>query len=104
MKKITLLLIGLMLSSFFFMSTQVSIAQEDEEEVWDFSGVMNQTSDDYRGIIHAPADPDAGNYTKPTVYMNILGLDTNEDVEMDTYYGFWGVATFDLDHYNYTVA
>ena len=35
--------------------------------------------------------------------MNILGFDTNEDVEMDTYYGFWVVGTFDLDHYNLSV-
>ncbi len=101
MKKITLLLIGLMLSSFFFMSSEISIAVEDEE-VWDFTGVMRQTSDDYRRIIYVPENATVGNYTKPTVYMNILGFDTNEDIEMDKYYGFWGVATFDLSHYNLT--
>ncbi|MHA1199687.1 MAG: hypothetical protein ACTSQF_10205 [Candidatus Heimdallarchaeaceae archaeon] len=102
-KTTTLLLIGLMLSSFFFMSSKLSIAQDDEEEVWDFTGVVRQTSDDYRGVIHLPTDPEVGNYTKPTVYMNVLGYDTNKDVLMDTYYGFWGVGTFDLDHYNLSV-
>ncbi len=103
MKKTTLLLIGLMLSSFFFMSSRVALTQGAEEEVWDFTGVMNQSSDDYRGIIINPEDPEVDNYKKPTVYMQILGFDTNKDVEMDTYYGFWGVSIFDLSHYNYTV-
>ncbi len=100
MKKLTLLLIGLMVSSFFFMSSTVSTAQD--EETWDFSGVMRQTSDDYRDIVHTPTDPIVGNYTKPTVYMNVLGLDTDNDIEMDTYYGFWGVGSFDLTDYNFT--
>lgn len=103
MKKITtLLIIGLMISSFFLMSRNLSIAQE--EELWDFTGIMRQTSDDYRGIILSPTDPIVGNYTKPTVYFHILGLDTNDDVEMDRYYGFWGVVSYDVSHYNYTSA
>ena len=103
MKKITLLLIGLMLSSFFFISNNNTVAQETAEEVWDFSGVLRQSSDNYRGIIITPTDPVVGNYTKPTVYFNILGFDTNDDIEMDTYYGFWGVSFFDLSQFNYTV-
>lgn len=101
MKKLTLLLIGLMVSSFFFMSSTVSTATA-QEETWDFSGVMRQTSDDYRDIVLTPTDPIVGNYTKPTVYMNVLGLDTDNDVEMDTYFGFWGVGSFDLSHYNFS--
>lgn len=106
MKKTTLFIIVMMITSIYMMSSYNVLAQEDEEEQWDFTGVMRIGSDQTRIVYFNPTDhgfnATEGNYTSPLLYMEVLGVDTNNDIEMDLYFGFWGVNLFDTSHLNYT--
>ncbi len=90
-------------SSYLLMSS----AQE-EEDVWDFEGIMRVQSDEDRLLIFNPTDEgyneSIGGYERPPLYFSLIGLDTDDDEVMDIYYGFYGISFFDVSHYNYTNA
>ena len=97
------LIVAIFITSSFYHST---LAQEEEEEVWDFEGVMRIGSDERRILLFDPQDDgglneSVGEYIRPKIYFNILGLDSDEDEKMDVYFGFYGVNTYDLDHLGY---
>ncbi|OLS29625.1 MAG: hypothetical protein HeimAB125_21820 [Candidatus Heimdallarchaeota archaeon AB_125] len=109
MKKISVLVVTLMVTSLFVISYNLSIgvtAQEDEE-AWDFTGTMRITSDQVKRLVFDPVangfNETYGDYDTPSLYMDCIGFDTDEDQEMDIYYGFYGVSLFDLVHINYTM-
>ncbi|MBY9001483.1 MAG: hypothetical protein KGD64_11240 [Candidatus Heimdallarchaeota archaeon] len=92
------------MTSSFYLSIE---AQDDEEEEqWDLEGVMRVGSDEARIPIFDPQDDaglniSVGEYTRPTLYINIIGLDSDNDEDMDIYFGFYGVNIFDLTHLGY---
>ena len=99
----SLVMVTIFITSSFYHSIQ---AQEEEEEVWDFEGVMRIGSDEQRLPIFDPQDDgglneSVGEYDRPIVYFYIMGLDSDDDEKMDIYYGFYGVNTFDLSHIGY---
>jgi len=111
-KRYQSILTGILLS-ILVISASISFLvvgqEEEEEEVWDFDGIMRISSDEERIVIYDPADhglnESVGGYTRPPLYFQILGLDTNDDEELDRYYGFYGIYHFELsDFYNYTTA
>ena len=91
-------------SSYYLMAS----AQDDEEIVWDFEGIMRVQSDEDRILIFDPTDygynESVGEYDRPVLYFSLIGLDTDEDEVMDIYYGFYGINFFDLSHYDYSTA
>ena len=108
MNKKALLITTLMITSLFIVSynTSINTVAQEEEEIWDFSGTMRISSDQVRRLIFDPVtqgfNETVGNYTSPKLYMEIMGYDTNNDEEMDIYYGFYGVNLYNLVHLNYT--
>ena len=99
----SLLMVTVFITSSFYHSIQ---AQEEEEEVWDFEGVMRIGSDEERVEIFDPQDDaglnsSVGEYVRPNLFFNIIGLDTDDDEKMDIYFGFYGVNYFDLSHIGY---
>jgi len=97
------LMVTIFITSSFYYSVQ---AQEEEEEKWDFEGVMRIGSDDRRILIFDPQDDgglneSVGGYERPNVYFNIIGLDSDDDTKMDIYFGFYGVNSYDLSHLGY---
>ena len=110
MRKISLFIVTLMVTSLFMLSFNNSInvtAQETEDDNWDFTGTMRITSDQKRILVFNPVDhgynDTYGDYTTPALYMDVIGYDTSGDGEMDIYYGFYGTSSlFDLSHINYT--
>ena len=97
--------------TFLMISSSFSLlitAQEDEEELWDFEGVMGVKSDERRIVIFNPTDhgfdETIDGYDSPLLYLAVIGLDLNDDEELDIYYGFYGISFFDLSHYNLTTA
>ncbi len=97
------LMVTIFITSSFYQST---LAQEEEEDVWDFEGVMRIGSDEKRVLLFDPQidgglNESVGGYERPKVYFNIIGLDSDEDEKMDVYFGFYGVNVFDLSHLGY---
>ncbi|MCE7739861.1 MAG: hypothetical protein KAU62_07460 [Candidatus Heimdallarchaeota archaeon] len=110
MRKISLFIVTLMVTSLFLLSFNNSIsvtALENEDDDWDFTGTMRISSDQVRGLVFDPVahgyNASYGDYDTPLLYMDIMGYDTDADEEMDIYYGFYGVTSLlDLTHINYT--
>jgi len=110
MRKITLFIVTLMVTSLFLLSFNNSIsvtAEETEDDNWDFTGTMRITSDQVRRLVFDPVangyNESYGGYTTPSLYMDVMGYDTDDDGEMDIYYGFYGTTSLiDLTHINYT--
>ncbi len=99
----SLLMVTVFISSSFHYSI---LAQEEEEDVWDFEGIMRIGSDEQRIEIFDPQEDgglntSVGEYLRPKLYFNILGLDSNDDEKMDIYFGFYGINSFDLSHLGY---
>ncbi|MHA1345244.1 MAG: hypothetical protein ACTSVO_02100 [Candidatus Heimdallarchaeaceae archaeon] len=97
------LIMSIFITSSFYYSIQ---AQEEEEEVWDFEGVMRIGSDERRIEIFDPQgdaglNTSVGDFERPKLYFNIIGLDSDDDADMDVYFGFYGVNTYDLSHLGY---
>jgi len=109
MRKITLFIVTIMVTSLFLLSFNNSInvtAQETEDDDWDFTGTMRITSDQRRMPVFDPVahgyNETYGDFTTPILYMDVMGYDTDDDGEMDIYYGFYGTSSlFDLSHINY---
>ncbi|MHA1446407.1 MAG: hypothetical protein ACTSSN_06940 [Candidatus Heimdallarchaeaceae archaeon] len=99
MRKITLFIVTLMVTSLFLLSFNNSInvtAQETEDENWDFTGTMRITSDQKRILVFDPVahgyNETSGDFTTPALYMDVMGYDTSGDGDMDIYYGFYGTS------------
>ncbi len=97
------LIVTIFITSSFYYSIQ---AQEEEEEEWDFEGVMRIGSDEKRILLFDPQDDgglneSVGEYERPNLYFNIIGLDSDDDTKMDVYFGFYGINSFDLSHLGY---
>ncbi len=100
---ITLLSVILVISTSF---CSISPVNADEEEEWDFTGEISIDSDIfYRAMFNPVTDgglnETIGGYERPTVFVRIIGLDTDDNAKMDTYIGLYGVIAYDVDHLGY---
>lgn len=101
---ITLLSVILVVSTSFCSILPVNAAEEEEE--WDFTGEVSIDSDIfYRAMFNPIYDgglnDSIGEYERPTVFVRIIGLDTDDNAKMDTYFGLYGVITYDVYHLGY---
>jgi len=115
-RKLQIFLASFIISSLIVTSSFAHMAKSARDEVsddWDFEGTMRVQCEEQKILIYDPTSLDYENpplnnsvdgYVRPEVYFQIIGFDTNDDQLLDHYYGFYGIAYFDLsDFYNYTV-
>ncbi|MHA1778198.1 MAG: hypothetical protein ACTSYN_01365, partial [Candidatus Heimdallarchaeaceae archaeon] len=100
---ISLCLLVFLSSSFLLVFSQVH-AQDEEE--WDFEGVIRVKSDYVQVTTFDPKEngynESVGDYSRPTLFTYVVGFDTDDDIRFDTYVAFYGFHMYDVSAYNYT--
>ena len=116
MKKYQIILACFILSTSMIISSfthNISAVRDEISDQWDFEGTLRVHSETRSFLIYDPTDSEyedppmnesVDGYERPSLYFQIMGFDTKDDQLLDHYYGFYGIASFDVsEFYNYTL-